>query len=99
MEKIKDILEDRVYHVSTQMMTSINVNNGLLNKDMLERAKRSFIGQTVGVWKDELITTQESFPEDDISDVVFDIDVVLLKRKDFKLIKKYIEQSEQFSKG
>ena len=97
MNKLDEILEEKIYPVRYQMSTAVNVNNGIMNEQVLEKAKRAFLMETVGVWKDELVKTSQGYPENDISDVIFDIDVVLLKRKDFEFLKKAYEQL--FSEG
>tara|TARA_R110000822_G_scaffold302649_1_gene426924 strand:- start:12198 stop:12515 length:318 start_codon:yes stop_codon:yes gene_type:complete len=97
MNRVEQILEENIYPVRYQMSTAINVNNGVMNEQVLDKAKRAFLMETVGVWKDDLVKTSQGYPENDISDVVFDIDVVVLKRKDFEMIKNVYEQL--FSQG
>ncbi len=98
--EVERILEEGMYPVKYTLSTPINVNNGVLNDDMLNRARQSFLSRTVGTWGEELVDTHQEYPENDISEVVFDIDVVLLKGEDFKLLKEYYERDEQlFSEG
>lgn len=93
-EVAKHIIEEKVYPVNYQLKTPINVNNGILNDQMLERAKRAFVMETVGVWKDDIVKTAQGYPQDDVSDVIFDIDVVILKRDDFDRLKLILEDEE-----
>ena len=90
---VHDILEEKFFPVNYTLSTAVNINNsGVLNEEMLEKAKRAFVMETVGVWKDELVSAKQGYPVNDISDVTFDIDVVVLKRKDFDTLKGYYEQ-------
>lgn len=97
MNRVEQILEEKIFPVKMQMSTAINVNNGIMNEQVLEKAKRAFLMETMGVWKDDLVKTSQGYPKDDISDVIFDIDVIVLKRKDFEIIKGVYEQL--FSQG
>jgi|TARA_R110000822_G_scaffold152112_8_gene291366 hypothetical protein len=92
VDELSTILEERVYTVATEMSTAINVNNGILNTSVLEKAKRAFIMETVGMWGEELVKTKQGYPQHDISEVTFGIDCVILKRKDFEILKGYYEQ-------
>lgn len=93
-KKIESILENKVYPVSYEMVTAINVNNGMLNDEVMEKARHSFLTHTVGIWAGELVKTDQQYPENDISDVIFGIDVVILKRKDFEVLQSYLEKSK-----
>jgi hypothetical protein len=93
MKAVEEVLEEKFFPVSYSLSTAVNINNsGTLNESMLEKAKRAFIMETIGVWKDDLVQTKQGYPVGDVSEVQFDIDVVILKREDFELIKKYHEQ-------
>tara|TARA_R110000851_G_scaffold315229_5_gene477624 strand:+ start:16671 stop:17006 length:336 start_codon:yes stop_codon:yes gene_type:complete len=93
INEVEAILEDSIYPVGYKLSTAVNINNnGILNEQMLEKARRAFVMETVGVWSSELVNTSQGYPKDDISDVTFDIDVVILKRKDFETIKTFYEQ-------
>lgn len=88
--EITTILEESIYPVSYQLKTPINVNNGIMNEQMLERAKRAFVMETVGTWQNELVKTAQGYPVDDISDVIFTIDCVIIKRQDFDKLKELV---------
>jgi hypothetical protein len=93
MNKVEEILEEKIYPVSYQLTTSVNINNsGTLNTQMLEKARRAFIMETVGTWAEELVSSRQDYPKNDIADVTFGIDVVVMKRKDFNILKSYYEQ-------
>ena len=93
-KQVDRILEDKVFPVSYEMVTAINVNNGMMNEEMLEKARHSFLTRTVGVWAGELVKTEQQYPENDISDVVFGIDIVILKRKDFDILQDAFQNSK-----
>jgi len=93
LDKIETILEENIYPVAYTLSTAVNINNsGTLNEQMLEKAKRAFIMETIGVWGNELVGVKQDYPQGDIADVTFDIDVVVLKRKDFNKLKGFYEQ-------
>ena len=93
VDDLTTILEDKNYQVAYKLTTEINTNNsGTLDTQMLERAKRAFIMETVGVWSNELISTRQEYPKENTTEVTFGIDVVILKRKEFDKIKRFYEQ-------
>lgn len=93
MSKTLDLIfEERVYPVMFSSSTSINTNNGILNEAFVEKARRRFLVETVGVWAEELVKTKQHYPHNDISAVDFETDIVILKQKDFNKIQKFYEQ-------
>lgn len=93
LNKVQDILTDNVYNVSHELSTDISNNeNGILDVNTVDKAKRAFLMETVGVWKDELVYTKQGYPKGDISNVTFGIDCVVMKKKEFNLLIQLYEQ-------
>lgn len=92
MSNIDFIIEEKVMPVSMQLTTPLEVTQaGVVDSQLLDKAKKSFIRETVGVWANELVRTNEGYPKDKVSEVLFDIDAVILKRGDFEKIKEFIQ--------
>lgn len=90
--KILDILEDNIYPVNFRHKTAININqSGTLNKEKLEKEKRLFFKFATDYLIDEVVTKVQHYPHDDISEVDFETDIIVLKRKHFDKIKEFIE--------
>lgn len=91
-EKVIDILEDNVYHVSMRHKTAININqSGTLNTEKLDKEKKLFFRASTVHLVEELVKKVQHYPHDDISEVDFEVDVVVLKRKHYDKIKQFIE--------
>ena len=92
-ENINTIFSERVLTVKQTLETKIPVEPaGVLNGPILDRAKRAFIMETVGIYKDEIVHTNHKYPTRDSVEVQFDIDVVVLRKKDYEILKGYYEQ-------
>lgn len=66
----------------------VNTNNGILNQDNIEFAKKTFLFDTVRNLVDEFVKTKQHYPENDVSLVEMEIDCVLISKEEYsKLIK------------
>lgn len=93
MKQIYKILEEAKY-VNQSLKTTVPTKTGALSNDLMDAATNSFLVHTVGVWKEDIIKTHQSFPEDGEVDVEMGIDIVILNREEFEIIKTYIDTHE-----
>lgn len=93
-KEINNIL-DRALPAFNAKIVSINTNNGILNEEYLEKQKRMFMRETMQFFLDELITTKQEYPENDISDVNMITDFFIIKRKDLLKIKEQINIDDE----
>lgn len=92
-ETVLDILEDSIYPVSMRHKSAININqSGTLNTEKLDKEKKLFFKASTVHLVEELVKKVQHYPIDDISEVDFEIDVVVLKRKHYDKIKEFIEK-------
>ncbi len=89
--EILRMLEEDTFPVFYSYKTSINTNNGVLNKDFVKLNKQKTIKDAIKIYTNELVDVKQSYPEQDISDVQLTVDHVIIKRKDFDDLIKYIE--------
>ncbi len=90
---ILNILEENTYSVSGQLHTAININqSGTLNKEKLERERLFYWKQLTSWLAPLLISKKQSYPYQDISNVEFNADFVIMKREDFETVKEYVEE-------
>lgn len=91
-EEILDVLDEDVYHVLVSHKSAVNINNsGTLNENKLERERQNVMMDAVRYLADELIKTRQGYPHGDVSEVDFSGDFVILKRKDYNLVKLFLE--------
>lgn len=91
-EELLDVLEEDIYHVVVNHKSAVNINNsGTLNDAALEKERQLVIMDAVKYLADELINTRQGYPEGDVSEVDFTGDFVILTRKDYNLIKLFLE--------
>ena len=90
---ILHILEERSYSVSGSLNTAVNVNNsGTLNKEKLEKERLGY-WKTLTSWlAPVLIKKVQDYPYQDISNVEFSADFVVMRREDFDEIKEYVNE-------
>tara|TARA_R110000772_G_scaffold54130_2_gene123594 strand:+ start:2518 stop:2799 length:282 start_codon:yes stop_codon:yes gene_type:complete len=91
MNKELELLEEKGYQVVWSATTAIPTKAGMLNKDILAKAKADFLKETISIWKDDLVFTSQGYPANGFSDVIFDIDVVILKRDDYERLTELIK--------
>lgn len=84
----KDI---RVY---SKTKHSLNTLNGILNEKNLEYAKQSMLINAIKEHTD-LIKTKQHYPNNDISDVEMELDIVIIPTKQYAKILKLIEGVKQ----
>lgn len=91
-EKVLQILEENIYNINALHKTAININqSGTLNREKLEREKKRFFMYLTDFFINDIITEKQYYPENDISEVDFNADFVILKKDDYNSIKEYIE--------
>jgi predicted TIM-barrel enzyme len=90
MEEAKHILEDALL-VYSEETHAINTNNGILNEEYLKYHKKQLLKKAISYLTEEVVKHKQSFPQNDLSDVVLTTDFVVLKRKDFDKLVKLIE--------
>lgn len=91
-EEILEVLEEDVFHVVIDHKSAVNINNsGTLNESKLDREKKLVLHNAIDYLSDELIRTKQYYPMDDVADVDFKGDFVIIKRKDYNLFKLFIE--------
>lgn len=91
---IINMLQNNVTVVYGVTNTPINTNNGVLNDRVLRQAKRNFLKNSVADLAEGLIKEKQNYPQNDISDVELTSDFIVMKRKDFDKVFKYIETHE-----
>lgn len=89
-DKMISLLKDKIYQVHGVHNTAINVNNGILNERLLRRERKLFLQSTMSDLADNLVTKRQGYPQNDLSDVEFETDFVIMKRDDFNEVLKYI---------
>jgi len=82
----KDI---RVYSKKSH---SLNTLNGILNEKNLEFAKQSMLVEAIKEHTD-LIKTKQHYPQNDISDVEMELDIVIIPTKKYAKILKIVESA------
>lgn len=97
--KIIDILEDVLPVYSTQKH-SINTNNGILNDEYLSYHKKAMLKKVIGYFSNELVNIKQGYPKNDLSEVEFSTDFIMIKRKEYtKLIDLIMTLVEESNKG
>jgi hypothetical protein len=91
-DRIKDIIENKVSFISEIDNTSINTNNGILNKDFLDRRKKALIKRSIEHLADKHVFEFMYYPENDIADVDLTLDIVVIKRAHFDQLKDLINE-------
>jgi len=92
MNSIKEILEDDVFIVNFRHKTAVNINqSGTLNEEKLEKEKQVFFRFSTNYLVDELVEKTQHYPHDDISEVDFETDFVVIKRRHYDEIKEFVE--------
>ena len=77
----------RIYHKTKH---SLNTLNGILNEKNLEYAKQSMLKEAIKEHTD-LIKVKQHYPQNDISDVEMELDIVIIPTKQYAKILKLIE--------
>lgn len=90
-EEILFKMQAEAFPVHIRHKTAIDTNNGVLNNDKLAREKRLALSNNMTYLTEELIKTKRSYPVNNISEVILEGDFVVVKRKDWKEVMKYIE--------
>lgn len=86
------ILEEDAYQVVGTLHTSVNANeSGTINRDKLRKEKEQYLKLLTSYLADDLITMKQQYPINDIVDVELNSDFVILTRRDFDYVKKYVE--------
>lgn len=95
IDKIKFMLEENIFPIFNTDETYIDTNNGILNDELLERKKKSFLKDSLVYTIDELIKVKQSYPQDNLSKVTFDTEFFILKKDDFLKIVKLIDELDE----
>lgn len=91
-EKVLEILEEDVFPIAGEFHTAININqSGTLNEDKLKKERELYLKILTSWLSSELITKTQDYPYNDISNVKFEADFVVIKRKEFDYIKQFVE--------
>lgn len=92
-DKAAENILEGVFSVYDRKEHYINTNNnGILNTGNIRNEQTKLLKNAVTYMADEVVTTIQHYPVDDFSLVEIEVDVVVLKRKDFEFLK------EQFQK-
>jgi hypothetical protein len=89
-----DMLEDDVYSVYAEETEYIDTNNGMLNETYINNRKKVLLKKSIEYLADEVVTTRQGYPHNDISEVKLSIDLVVMKRDDLDEILRYIRTHE-----
>lgn len=91
-EKILQVLEDDTFPIAGELHTAININqSGTLNDEKLKK-EREFYLKTLTSWMaPELIRKTQHYPYDDIANVEFKADFVVMQRETYDYIKSFVE--------
>jgi len=93
IDQVGHVIEEQAMVAKQTLSTAVQLTKaGTISDVILEKAKRAFVMETVGVHSDDLVRFNQGYPEDGFSEITFDIDCVVLKRKDFETIKGFYEQ-------
>lgn len=94
-EKVLTIVNNNINVVYGIYNSAVNINqSGTLNEEKLNRERKLFLKSCVEDLAPELVSKKQGYPHDDISEVEFETDFVIIKRKDFDKVLKYIEKNE-----
>lgn len=91
-EKAAENILEGVFSVYDRKEHNISTNNGILNNTNIRKEKVSLVKNAVEYLAEEVVSSVQHYPVNDISQVDLELDVVVLKRKDFEFLK------EQFQK-
>lgn len=89
-DKAKDVLEN-IYLVHFEEKDAVDTNNGILNAEYLTYQKRRLLKNAITYLTDDLVKHRQEFPNNNISDVNYSADFVVMQRKDFDELEKLIE--------
>ena len=91
-EKVSEILEEDVFPITGEYYTAININqSGTLNKEKLEKERELYLKILTSWLAPELISKTQDYPYNDITNVKFEVDCVIIKKGEFDYIKKFVE--------
>lgn len=91
-EKVLQVLEYDTFPIAGELHTAININqSGTLNEEKLKK-EREFYLKTLTSWlAPELIKKTQHYPHNDIADVDFEADFVIMQRETYNYIKEFVE--------
>jgi cell fate regulator YaaT (PSP1 superfamily) len=91
-EKVMQIIEEDVFPIKGEFHTAININqSGTLNEEKLKKERELYLKILTSWLAPELVNKTQDYPYNDISNVKFEADFVVIKRKEFDYIKKFVE--------
>lgn len=93
-QEIIELMEDEVHTISSINKEYIETKNGLPNDRFLKIRKKILLENSVSYLAEELVDSRQSYPIDDVSEVDMVVDAVVIKRKDYEAILKYIEGND-----
>ena len=91
-EVILRLLEEDAFPVSGVLHTAINVNqSGALNEEKLRKEREQYLRVLTSWMAPELIRMKQSYPYNDIANVEFEADFVVMQKDVFDYVKKFVE--------
>lgn len=91
-EEILRVLEEDTFPIAGELHTSININqSGTLNQEKLDKERELYLKVLTSWLAPELIKKKQHYPHNDIANVEFTADFVILDRFTFDYIKKFVE--------
>lgn len=90
--KVLEVLEEDSFPIAGEYHTSININqSGTLNQDKLRREQELYLKLLTSWMAPHLIEKKQYYPHDDIAEVVFSADFVIMERTAYDYIKSFVE--------
>lgn len=93
MDSIREIINDG-YQVTLTMKEAIPLNNGFLDREVLDDRKRKVMSFAIDYIKSDFIDVKQSFPKDEIAEVDLSIDMVILHGDEYRRLKRILDRYE-----
>lgn len=92
MKRALEILEN-VNSINIKEQVSLDTPNGVLNKEYVELEKNLLIAKYSEYLANNLVKAKQHYPEDEVSKVDLEFDIIFLNRREYKELKKLIEKN------
>ena len=86
-----DLLLEDTFLVHMNHKEAVNTNNGIQNKEVIEKTKRRVLRSGMSYLVNELVSVKQGYPHDDISEVDFNTDFRVIPNSVFEKLIKFLD--------